>query len=71
MHVLGLHEAHGSAPVPRFSTHTDDWVDLNGTGANRWAVGKALTTYYNKFFMQCSKAFIKLEAHIETAILFF
>jgi len=22
----------------------------------------ALTTYYNKFFMQCSKAFIKLEA---------
>uniref|UniRef100_A0A7S2LTL5 Uncharacterized protein n=1 Tax=Zooxanthella nutricula TaxID=1333877 RepID=A0A7S2LTL5_9DINO len=25
----------------------------------------ALTTYYNKFFMQCSKAFIKLEASLD------
>jgi len=27
----------------------------------------ALTTYYNKFFMQCSKAFIKLEASSDVA----
>merc|ERR1719316_2217227 len=27
----------------------------------------ALTTYYNKFFMQCSKAFIKLEASTDVA----
>jgi WD repeat-containing protein 35 len=27
----------------------------------------ALTTYYNKFFMQCSKAFIKLEASMDVS----
>merc|ERR1711972_235942 len=57
-----LYEAHYEQAM-KTSLRLADYEDILDTQTIYSLI--ALTTYYNKFFMQCSKAFIKLEASSE------